>query len=70
MAKGGANAGVAGLGAQMAMGVGMANTAPAAAAAPAASVEDRLVKLKSLKDKGLISDDDFAKKRDAILAEI
>jgi membrane protease subunit (stomatin/prohibitin family) len=89
MAKGGANAGVAGLGAQMAMGVGMANNmmagqmgmmqpqfpvggpaAPAAAAAPAASVEDRLVKLKSLKDKGLISDDDFAKKRDAILAEI
>lgn len=95
MAKGGGNTGVANLGAQMAMGVGMANMmaggaqmqqgampqfavgAPAAgpapgaaAAAPAASVEDRLLKLKGLKDKGLISDDDFAKKRDAILAEI
>ncbi|NUP14149.1 MAG: SPFH domain-containing protein [Polyangiaceae bacterium] len=89
MAKGGGGAGVAGLGAQMAMGVNMANMmaqpgmgaqpqfTPQAAAAPAAaapaggaSIEDRLAKLKSLKDKGLISDDDFAKKRDAILAEI
>ncbi len=93
MAKGGANTGVANLGAQMAMGVNMANMmsnpgmgaqpqfqvgVPAQAAAPAAaapaggaaSIEDRLAKLKSLKDKGLISDDDFAKKRDAILAEI
>ncbi len=97
MAKGGGNSGVAALGAQMAMGVGMANmmanpqqggvpqfgvpgmmgapgAAPAAQAAPAAapqaSIEDRLAKLKSLKDKGLIGDDDFAKKRDAILAEI
>lgn len=93
MSKGGANTGVAGLGAQMAMGVGMANNmmagqmgmmgaqpqfpiggpqaaAAPAAAAPAASIEDRLAKLKSLKDKGLIGDDDFAKKRDAILAEI
>lgn len=92
MAKGGGNTSVAGLGAQMAMGVGMANMmaghasgggaqpqfavgAPApgaapAAAAPASSIEDRLAKLKGLKDKGLISDDEFAKKRDAILAEI
>lgn len=94
MAKGGGNTGVANLGAQMAMGVGMANMmagqvgaagagggqpqfaipaagAPAgAAAAPVASIEDRLAKLKGLKDKGLISDDEFAKKRDAILAEI
>jgi membrane protease subunit (stomatin/prohibitin family) len=95
MAKGGSNTGVANLGAQMAMGVGMANMMAgglasggpgagggvqpqfavggppqAAAAAPAASVEDRLAKLKGLKDKGLISDDEFAKKRDAILAEI
>jgi hypothetical protein len=91
MAKGGSNTGVANLGAQMAMGVGMANmmagqmgggaqpqfAIPAAgpAAAPAAaasggSIEERLAKLKGLKDKGLISDEEFAKKRDAILAEI
>jgi membrane protease subunit (stomatin/prohibitin family) len=92
MAKGGGNTNVAGLGAQMAMGVGMAGmmsqhagmpqagampqfavgapAAAAAAAAPQASVEDRLAKLKGLKDKGLITDDDYAKKRDAILAEI
>jgi membrane protease subunit (stomatin/prohibitin family) len=48
---------------------GAAPAAPAAAPA-ASSIEDRLAKLKGLKDKGLISDDDFAKKRDAILAEI
>ena len=95
MAKGGGNTGVANLGAQMAMGVGMANMMAqgqmagmqpgagqqpqfpvggaqpvAAAAAGAPSIEDRLAKLKGLKDKGLISDDEFAKKRDAILAEI
>lgn len=88
MSKGGANAGVAGLGAQMAMGVNMANMMqpgmvpgaqpqftpgappPAASGAGTASIEDRLAKLKSLKDKGLIGEDDFAKKRDAILAEI
>jgi membrane protease subunit (stomatin/prohibitin family) len=78
MAKGGGNAGVAALGAQMAMGVGMANmmaqpnmagvpqfgvaAAPMGApgqpaAAPQASIEDRLAKLKSLKDKGLIGDE-------------
>jgi hypothetical protein len=49
-------------------GAPVAQAAPAAA--PQASIEDRLAKLKSLKDKGLIGDDDFAKKRDAILAEI
>jgi hypothetical protein len=88
MAKGGGDSGVAGLGAQMAIGVGMANMmnrpagdmpqftpqGPAGAApaggAPGASLEDRLAKLKGLKDKGLISDDEFAKKRDAILAEL
>ena len=44
--------------------------AAAAPAAAAPSIEDRLAKLKSLVEKGLISEDDFAKKRDAILAEI
>lgn len=42
--------------------------APAAAAAP--SLEDRLAKLVSLKEKGLINDEEFASKKNAILAEI
>jgi len=74
-----------GLGAGFGLGNMMANvmanqphqapppTAPAAAAAPAASgdsLADRLKKLKSLLDAGLIDDATFAAKRDAILAEI
>lgn len=39
-----------------------------AAAAP--SLEDRLARLVSLKDKGLINDEEFASKKNAILAEI
>lgn len=88
MAKGGGNAGVAGLGAQMAIGAGMANmmaqqgpgampqyvvpgAAPAAAAAaPQASLEDRLAKLASLKEKGLINEQEFTTRKNAILAEI
>jgi membrane protease subunit (stomatin/prohibitin family) len=99
MAKGGSNTNMAGLGAQMAVGVGMGNAmagqagampqfaipgpgqaqgaAPAApAAAPAAaapaqtSVEDRLAKLASLKEKGLITDQELAQRKSAILAEI
>ena len=86
MSKGGGNSGIAGLGAQMAIGVGMANMmgAPHAAqpqfqvggqpgAAPAASgptPEERLAKLASLKEKGLITDEEFAQKKSAILAEL
>jgi membrane protease subunit (stomatin/prohibitin family) len=99
MAKGEGGGGVAGLGAQMAVGVGMANmlagagmggaaaqgaqpqfavgapaAAPGAGAAPAAaaqpSIEDRLARLASLKDKGLITDEEFSSRRNAILAEI
>lgn len=50
--------------------MGGAPAAAAPAAGGALSIEDRLAKLKGLKDKGLISDEEFAKKRDAILAEI
>jgi membrane protease subunit (stomatin/prohibitin family) len=92
MAKGGGNTGVAALGAQMAVGVGMGNAmagqagampqfqipaaqaaAPAAApaaAAPQASLEDRLAKLVSLKEKGLINEQEFTQRKGAILAEI
>lgn len=89
MAKGGGDSGVAGLGAQMAVGVGMANMmagqqqgmmpnfqvptgqAPApAAAAGGGSLEDRLAKLSSLKEKGFINDQEFAERKKAILAEI
>ena len=42
--------------------------APPAAAAP--SLEDRLARLVSLKEKGLINDEEFASKKNAILAEI
>jgi membrane protease subunit (stomatin/prohibitin family) len=44
---------------------------PAApAAAPQASLEDRLAKLASLKEKGLITDAEFTQRKSAILAEI
>jgi len=103
MAKGEGGGGVAALGAQMAVGMGMGNMmhgagggqpqfavgapqqqggypaapggapaapggAPAAASAP--SIEDRLAKLVSLKEKGLINDEEFAGRKNAILAEI
>jgi len=44
--------------------------APAAAAPAQASVEDRLAKLASLKEKGLITDQELAQRKSAILAEI
>lgn len=92
MAKGGGGSNIAGLGAQMAIGVGMANMmgghpgaqpqfqvggpqaqgsgpgAPAVAAPP--SPEERLAKLAGLKEKGLITDEEFAQKKSAILAEL
>ncbi len=95
MAKGGGGTNVAGLGAQMAIGVGMAGmlggqqggmpqfgvagpgapggppaAAAPAAAAPATSLEDRLAKLASLKDKGLITEAEFTQRKGSILAEI
>ncbi len=65
----------AGMGAAMmsAMAQGMNNgqqQAPPAPAAPVEDVETRLTKLASLKEKGLISDEEFAAKRQAILDEI
>jgi membrane protease subunit (stomatin/prohibitin family) len=47
-----------------------APAAPAAAAPAQASVEDRLAKLASLKEKGLITDQELAQRKSAILAEI
>lgn len=44
--------------------------AAAAAAPPQASVEDRLAKLASLKEKGLINEQEFTTRKNAILAEI
>jgi membrane protease subunit (stomatin/prohibitin family) len=97
MRQGGGDSGVAGLGAQMAVGVGMAGmmqhagaaqpqfavgaavpgapgaavmAAPGAAAPAQPSVEDRLMKLANLKEKGLISEDDFNSQKAKILAEI
>jgi membrane protease subunit (stomatin/prohibitin family) len=43
---------------------------PVAAAAPQPSVADRLKSLKQLQEQGLIDDETFAAKRDAILADI
>lgn len=57
----------------MAPGMGGPPGAAPAAAAPAGgapSIEDRLARLASLKEKGLISDEEFASRRNAILAEI
>lgn len=54
-------------------GMGMAPGHAPAAAAPAGgapSIEDRLARLASLKEKGLISEEEFASRRNAILAEI
>ena len=42
--------------------------APAASAQP--SIEDRLARLAGLKEKGLISDEEFASRKNAILAEL
>ncbi|MEO7112165.1 MAG: SHOCT domain-containing protein, partial [Polyangiaceae bacterium] len=48
-----------------------APAAPAApAAAPAVSLEDRLMKLASLKEKGLITEAEFTQRKGVILAEI
>lgn len=43
---------------------------PAATEPPVPSIEERLGRLKTLRDSGLISDEDFAKRKEAILAEI
>ena len=51
--------------------VAEAMTAPAPAAAPAApTLEDRLKKLKSLKEAGLIDDQEYATKRAELLKDI
>jgi len=39
-------------------------------AAATGSIEDRLGRLQQLKDKGLIDDDDFRQRKEAILGEI
>lgn len=89
MAKGGGNTGVAQLGAQAAIGMGMAQNMmqpqfaqqpqyaqpqqppqPQQAAGGAQSLEVRLQKLASLKQQGLISDEDFNARKAKILEEI
>ncbi|MEM9301120.1 MAG: SPFH domain-containing protein [Pseudomonadota bacterium] len=73
--------GAAGAGVGIGAGIGLGQTfaqsmAPGAAggggqgAAPAADIESRLERLKSLLDKGLISDADYQAKKDAILSEL
>ena len=43
---------------------------PTPVATGALSTEDRLVKLQGLKDKGLITEEEYQKKREAILSEV
>ncbi len=55
---------------QFAVGAPAAAAPGAAPAAAAPSIEDRLSRLAGLKEKGLINDEEFASRRNAILAEI
>lgn len=75
MAKGG-DGGSAAVGAGLGVGVAMANMfshqqgAPAQQPVSAPSLEDRLKKLKSLKDQGLIDDQEYAAKRAELLKDM
>jgi membrane protease subunit (stomatin/prohibitin family) len=87
MAKGGGDSSVAGLGAQAAIGLGMANMLhqqpqhygqapggyPQAQGQPqggAPTIEARLSRLSELKQKGLISEEDFQARKNKILEEL
>lgn len=79
MAKGGDGGGAALTGAGLGVGMAMANMfnqnqshqqAPAQVQAAASSLEERLRKLKTLKDNGLIDDQEYASKRAEILKDV